>query len=91
ASHWVNLVTPIPKSIARPLVESLQNDCVVKDRAIDDLVPRPEGGLMPYREAVRRALGRVNDDAIETSWQDAEVSGAPSDPLPSDPEWAGRL
>ena len=91
ASHWVNLVTPIPKSIARPLVESLQNDCVVKDRAIDDLVPRPEGGLMPYREAVRRALGRVNDDAIETSWQDSEVSGAPSDPLPSDPEWAGRL
>ncbi len=91
ASHWVNLVTPIPKSIARPLVESLQNDCVVKDRAIDDLVPRPEGGLMPYREAVRRALGRVNDDDIETSWQDAEVSGAPSDPLPSDPEWAGRL
>ena len=91
ASHWVNLVTPIPKSIARPLVESLQNDCVVKDRAIDDLVSRPEGGLMPYREAVRRALGRVNDDAIETSWQDSEVSGAPSDPLPSDPEWAGRL
>lgn len=91
ASHWVNLVTPIPKSIARPLVESLQNDCVVKDRAIDDLVPRPEGGLLPYREAVRRALGRVNDDAIETSWQDAEVSGAPSDPLPSDPDWAGRL
>jgi len=27
---------------------------------------------------------------IETSWQNAEVSGAPSDPLPSDPEWAGH-
>jgi len=91
ASHWVNLVTPIPKAIARPLVESLQNDCVVKDRAVDDLIPRPEGGLMPYRAAVKLALRRVNDDAIETSWQDAEVSGVPSDPLPSDPDWAGRL
>jgi len=91
ASHWVNLVTPIPKAIARPLVESLQNDCVVKDRAVDDLIPRPAGGLMPYRAAVKLALRRVNDDAIETSWQDAEVSGVPSDPLPSDPDWAGRL
>jgi hypothetical protein len=27
---------------------------------------------------------------VETSWQDAEVSGVPSDPLPSDPDWSGR-
>ncbi|KNY05194.1 SDR family oxidoreductase [Microbacterium sp. GCS4] len=91
ASHWVNLVTPVPRSIARPLVASLQNECVVKDHAVDDLIPRPEGGLTPYRQAVHLALGRVNADAIETSWQDSEVSGAPSDPLPSDPEWAGRM
>jgi hypothetical protein len=90
ASHWVNLVTPVPRSIARPLVASLQNECVVKDHTIDDLIPRPEGGLTPYRRAVALALGRVDTDSIETSWQDAEVTGAPSDPLPSDPEWAGR-
>ncbi|MFJ2370732.1 SDR family oxidoreductase [Microbacterium sp. NPDC087665] len=91
ASHWVNLVTPVPRSIARPLVASLQNECVVKDHAVDDLIPRPEGGLTPYRRAVALALGRLGADTIETSWQDAEVSGAPSDPLPSDPDWAGRL
>jgi uncharacterized protein YbjT (DUF2867 family) len=90
ASHWVNLVTPIPRSIARPLVESLQNECVMKNQDVDALIPRPEGGLMPYREAVARALGRVAEDAIETSWQDAEVLGVPSDPLPSDPNWAGK-
>lgn len=91
ASHWVNLVTPVPRSIARPLVASLQNECVVKDHDVDDLIPRPEGGLTPYRRAVALALGRLGADTIETSWQDAEVSGAPSDPLPSDPDWAGRL
>nr|WP_314842074.1 SDR family oxidoreductase [uncultured Microbacterium sp.] len=91
ASHWVNLVTPVPRSIARPLVASLQNECIVKDRAIDELIPRPENGLTPYRRAVAMALGRVDDDTIETSWQDAEVSGAPSAPLPSDPDWAGRM
>ncbi|GAA3643450.1 SDR family oxidoreductase [Microbacterium awajiense] len=90
ASHWVNLVTPIPRAIARPLVESLQNECVMKDRDVDALIPRPHDGLMPYREAVRLALSRLEDDAVETSWLDAEVLGVPSDPLPSDPDWTGR-
>jgi len=91
ASHWVNLVTPIPRSIARPLVESLQNECIMKDHAIDGLIPPPEGGLTPYRTAVQLALGKLETDAIETSWQDAGVLGAPSDPLPNDPDWAGRV
>ncbi|WP_341940621.1 SDR family oxidoreductase [Microbacterium sp. LWH10-1.2] len=90
ASHWVNLVTPVPRAIARPLVASLQNECVVKDRAVDAIIPLPSGGLTPYRQAVSLALGRLDADSVETSWQDAEVSGAPSDPLPSDPDWAGR-
>lgn len=91
ASLWVNLVTPIPASIARPLVESLQNECVMKDHAIDDLVPRPADGLTPYRQAVRMALTRVEADSVETSWADSEVMGVPSDPLPSDPDWSGRV
>ncbi|MFC4138564.1 MULTISPECIES: SDR family oxidoreductase [unclassified Microbacterium] len=90
ASLWVNLVTPVPRTIARPLVASLQNECVVKDRSVDEIIPPPDGGLTPYRRAVALALGRVKADSVETSWQDAEVTGAPSDPLPSDPDWAGR-
>ncbi|MDZ8276897.1 SDR family oxidoreductase [Microbacterium aquimaris] len=90
ASHWVGLVTPIPAAIARPLVASLQNECVVKNDDVDDLIPQPDDGLMPYREAVRLALGRVDSDQVETSWRDADVVGVPSDPLPSDPDWAGR-
>ncbi len=90
ASHWVNLVTPVPRAIARPLIASLQHDCIMDNHDIDALIPPPEGGLTPYRRAVALALGRVEADSIETSWQDADVSGIPSDPLPSDPEWAGR-
>lgn len=91
ASHWVNLVTPIPRAIARPLVESLQNECIMKDHEIDELIPPPDGGLTPYRTAVSLALHKVEADAIETSWQDAGVLGAPSDPLPNDPDWTGRV
>lgn len=90
ASHWVNLVTPIPASIARPLVESLQVDCVVSSRAVDEIIPPPAGGLMPYRDAVALALRRERDDQVETSWLDVELLDVPSSPLPSDPEWAGR-
>lgn len=90
ASHWVNLVTPIPRRVAMPLVESLQNECIVKDGDVDTLIPPPEDGLTPYRRAVQLALGKIKLDAIETSWQDGEVLGVPSDPLPNDPEWAGK-
>ena len=90
ASHWVNLVTPVPRAIARPLIASLVHECVMDDHAVDALIPPPADGLTPYRRAVALALGRVEADTVETSWQDAEVTGIPSDPLPSDPDWAGR-
>jgi len=90
ASYWVYLVTPFPRQIARPLVESLQHPCVMRDHAIDAIVPPPPGGLTGYREAVRLALGRIELDVVETSWVDTSVTGAPSEPLPNDPDWAGR-
>src|SRR5690606_1844249 len=39
ASLWVGLVTPVPWQIARPLVESLQHPCVMRDHAIDAVIP----------------------------------------------------
>ncbi|WP_345750709.1 SDR family oxidoreductase [Microbacterium rhizophilus] len=90
ASLWVGLVTPVPWQIARPLVESLQHPCVMRDHAIDGIIPPPAAGLTGYREAVRLALARIEIDDVETSWVDTTVSRAPSDPLPSDPDWAGR-
>ncbi|HEY0248830.1 MAG TPA: SDR family oxidoreductase [Gryllotalpicola sp.] len=90
ASLWVNLVTPVPRSIARPLIASLQNECVVKGHSIDEIIPPPPGGLTPYRRAVRLALQRLDADLVETSWVDTELNSAPSDPLPSDPDWAGH-
>ncbi|HYI32346.1 MAG TPA: SDR family oxidoreductase [Glaciibacter sp.] len=91
ASQWVNLVTPIPRNLAVPIIASLQYDCVVAERDIDSYISRPEGGLTPYRRAVQLALGRMRDGDVETSWRNASIEGASSNPLPSDPEWAGHL
>ncbi|MBN9607227.1 MAG: SDR family oxidoreductase [Actinomycetales bacterium] len=90
ASQWVNLVTPIPRSLAVPIISSLQHDCVVRESDIRELIPDPEGGLTGYRRAVRLALERMREGEVETSWQDDPVHGAPSDPLPSDPQWSGH-
>ena len=90
ASHWVGLVTPVPRQIARPLVESLLHTCVMKDDAVTGLIDPPPEGLTGYAESVRLALGRIELDQVETSWVDAQVANAPSDPMPSDPEWTGR-
>lgn len=90
ASHWVGLVTPVPQALARPLVESLQHDCVMRKHDIDTIIPPPPGGLTSYQRSVKLALGRIGADKVETSWLDAQISGAPSDPLPGDPDWAGR-
>ena len=56
ASWWVGLVTPIPSGLARPLVESLHCDAVMRDHDIDAVIPPPPHGLIRYRDAVSRAL-----------------------------------
>jgi uncharacterized protein YbjT (DUF2867 family) len=90
ASQWVNLVTPIPRSLAVPIIESLLHDAVMKNHDIDAVISPPEEGLTGYRKAVRLALARMQNGEVQTSWRNTEVIGAPADPLPSDPEWSGH-
>jgi uncharacterized protein YbjT (DUF2867 family) len=69
SSLWVNLVTPIPSNIARPLVEGLRNENTVRDPSAAELFPaiEPAG----YRTSVKRALDRLQASNIETTWSDA--------------------
>jgi uncharacterized protein YbjT (DUF2867 family) len=89
SSHWVGLITPVPAGIARPLVESLRNTVVCLEHDIAEYVPDPPEGLLGFDEAVRLAVLRVRNSAVATRWSGASVPGAPSDPLPTDPDWAG--
>jgi len=89
SSHWVGVVTPVPNSIARPLVESLVHEVVCKEHDIAQYVPDPDGGLVGFTHALELALAKVQAYDVATSWTSATTPGAPSDPLPSDPQWAG--
>ena len=90
SSHWVNLVTPVPRSIAAPLIESLVHEVVCREHDIARYLPDPPGGLLGYDDAVRLALAKVRDADVETRWSGASLPDVPpSEPMPSDPEWSG--
>jgi uncharacterized protein YbjT (DUF2867 family) len=89
SSHWVGLVTPVPRSIARPLVESLRHEVICREHDIAEYMPDPPEGLTGVDRALELALRRIKDADVATRWSNASVLGAPSDPLPSDPDWAG--
>jgi uncharacterized protein YbjT (DUF2867 family) len=85
SSLWVGLVTPQPRSLARPVVSSLVNEVIVKDDSILSICPGPRLG---YRESVRLALARTRAHDVTTRWSGADgelLAG----PLPTDPEWSG--
>lgn len=89
SSHWINLVTPVPRGIARPLVQSLKHPAVCTEHDIARWIPDPPEGLLSFDDAVARALTRIKEADVATRWSGASPPGAPSEPLPSDPEWAG--
>jgi uncharacterized protein YbjT (DUF2867 family) len=89
SSLWVGLVTPVPGGIARPLADSLRHEVVCHEHDIAEFVPDPPEGLVGFDQAVRLALKRIGSGDVATRWSSASVPGAPSDPLPTDPDWAG--
>jgi uncharacterized protein YbjT (DUF2867 family) len=69
SSLWVHLLTPIPAAIARPLIEGLRNEAVVRDdkarRLFPDIHP------FDYQTSVELALARLESGEVETMWTDA--------------------
>lgn len=86
SSQWVNVVTPVPKAIAQPLIESLRNNAVAREHDIETLIPVDACG---FDEAVHLALESVRHARVTTRWSGAQWPGAPSDPMPTDPKWSG--
>ncbi len=79
SSLWINLVTPVSYRIAKPLAEGLKNRVVVTDDTTQRLMPHKP---LSVREAIHRALAKIEKNAVETRWS---VAG----PVPGDPSWAG--
>ncbi|WP_145942097.1 SDR family oxidoreductase [Corynebacterium glyciniphilum] len=88
---WIGLVTPVPRSLAVPLAQSMAEDAVATDgHRIRDVLPDPPDGLADYPTAVRRALQREATGEVPTSWDRSWQSTDVGGELPTDPDWSGE-
>ena len=72
SSYWVHWTTPVPASVARPLIAGLRNELLVRDESARTLFPDIEP--LDFATAVRLALAHVENGDIETLWSDAIAS-----------------
>lgn len=75
SSYWVHWMTPIPSDIARPLIEGLRNEVVVRDDTARKHFPHIEP--TDFATSVNRALDKLKASEVETSWADALISSQP--------------
>jgi len=91
SSLWIGLVTPVPSSLAKPLVHSLISEVVADPKkSIDAIIPKPAEGLLSLQQAIEYALSRTSNNDVETRWSDASYPTAPWQKAQSDPAWAGE-
>jgi uncharacterized protein YbjT (DUF2867 family) len=68
SSYWLHLVTPVPTSLAKPLVEGLRTPVVCQDNLIGSIIPQD---LLTCRQAIRFALENTYQHRVDTCWSDA--------------------
>jgi uncharacterized protein YbjT (DUF2867 family) len=92
SSLWIGFVTPVPTSLARPLVESLISEVVVDpNKSVTEIIPLPPEGLLTVSQSIHLALTRTAENHVDTRWSDAAFPMAPWQKAQSDPDWAGEL
>jgi len=78
SSYWVHWVTPVHAAFARPLIEGLRSEVVVRNSKASELFPQ----IKPtdYKSAVRRALSQLHPDAFENFVAQSVSTGEAKDP-----------
>lgn len=64
SSYWIDLVTPVGASIARPLIDSLVHDTIVSDDKITRIIPIK---LCPVGDAIDKAASELSQKSKDTS------------------------
>lgn len=68
SSWWLYLMTSTRFSLAQALVTSMKNETICNETRIQELIPRE---LSTYQVAVERALSRIAQNRVPSSWTDA--------------------
>lgn len=71
SSYWLGLVTAVPASVARPLIDGLRHDLIPDDLSIREVVPIP---LHTYREAIVAALQQEQTLSVPARWTEGSLA-----------------
>lgn len=77
SSYWLDLVTAVPASVGRPLVEGLKHDLVADDRELRRLLPIH---LQTYKDSVRAALRLEREAPLPAHWSEGALAFRGYDP-----------
>jgi uncharacterized protein YbjT (DUF2867 family)/uncharacterized protein YndB with AHSA1/START domain len=86
SAYWIHWITPVPASIAVPLAEGLNIPVICKENRIRSIITQR---LLTCSEAIRLALERIQQEAVETRWSDAGVVTLPEWTYCGDADYAG--
>lgn len=68
SSYWLYFVTSTSYQLAQSLVDSMKNETIMKDHAIDGVAPHK---CLTYEEALKLAFMKIEQNSIVSSWKDA--------------------
>ena len=68
SSYWLYFVTSTSYQLAQSLVDSMKNETIMKDHAIDEVAPHK---CLTYEEALKLAFMKIEQNSIVSSWKDA--------------------
>jgi len=71
SSYWVDLITPVKASLARPLVDSLVHDTIVKDDSILKIIPLK---LKTIKESIDIATKEMQQNPPKTKSREEKTS-----------------
>ena len=71
SSHWLKLITPVPYTIARALIQGLKSETTVQNNNAQKFFP----GIQPlsFEESFRRALSEIEGKQVISRWCDSSA------------------
>jgi len=71
SSYWVDLITPVKASLARPLIDSLIHDTIVRDDSITKIIPLK---LKSVKESIEIATREMSENPPPEEQTEAKTS-----------------
>ena len=69
SSYWIHFVTPVSKTIAKPLIDGLKNEVIVTNNTAKEIFP--EIKPINFSMALKNTLKKLESGHTPTSWRDA--------------------